>query len=173
MTLSVKEARKQEIESSASRIIVNGLVTRSQLPLAVKIGVRSWNASRVPVGRRFARLAVPVSVWETALCEKEGGRWSCSATGPSTSSSWSAWWSTAAPLELLLDAASPDAAGSAADLTTLLALRDWFVVDISTFLSLLWSFVCLCLCLSLNWVDFLGGWSTRTKWNDDSDEVSL
>lgn len=32
-------------------------VAESHAPLLVNIGVRSWNASKVPVGRRLARLA--------------------------------------------------------------------------------------------------------------------
>lgn len=44
-------------------------VAESQVPLEVKIGVRSWKARRVPVGRRLARLAVIVRVCDTA----EGG----------------------------------------------------------------------------------------------------
>ena len=75
LTLSVKEARKHERARSPRRMAVSGRVAASQpLPLLVKIGVRSWKARRVPVGRRLARLAVVVSVWEMALWDKEDCR---------------------------------------------------------------------------------------------------
>jgi len=48
-----------------------GRVAESHAPFWVKIGMRSWNAKRVPVGRCLARFAVAVKVWETALCEKD------------------------------------------------------------------------------------------------------
>lgn len=48
-------------------------VTESQDPLLVKVGVRSWKAMRVPVGRRLARFAVLVRVWEMALRVRDGG----------------------------------------------------------------------------------------------------
>jgi hypothetical protein len=44
-----------------------GAVAESQAPLLVNIGVRIWNAKRVPVGRRLARFAVLVRVCEIAL----------------------------------------------------------------------------------------------------------
>jgi hypothetical protein len=62
----VKEARKQERARRTRRIRVIGRVAESQAPLLVKNGVRSWKAKRVPVGRRLARLAVLVRVWEIA-----------------------------------------------------------------------------------------------------------
>lgn len=45
-------------------------VTESQAPLFVNTGVRIWNAKRVPVGSRFAKLAVPVSAPDTARLEE-------------------------------------------------------------------------------------------------------
>lgn len=54
---------------------MSGRVAESHEPLLVKTGVRSWKAKRVPVGRRLARLAVPVRVCDIARCEKEDGRW--------------------------------------------------------------------------------------------------
>lgn len=75
LTLSVKQARKQEVASTTSRIIVMGLVAASQVPLLVNMGVSSWKAKRVPVGSRLARLAVPVNVCESALCDIDGGLW--------------------------------------------------------------------------------------------------
>lgn len=62
----MKEARKQERARRARRIRVIGRVAESQAPLLVKNGVRSWKAKSVPVGRRLARLAVLVRVWEIA-----------------------------------------------------------------------------------------------------------
>lgn len=55
--LSVNDARKQERHRTKSRTNVMGRVAMSHEPLLVKMGVRSWNASRVPVGRRLARWA--------------------------------------------------------------------------------------------------------------------
>lgn len=40
-------------------------VTESQAPLFVKTGVRIWNARSVPVGSKFAKLAVPVNAPDT------------------------------------------------------------------------------------------------------------
>lgn len=52
-------------------------MTESQAPLLVKTGVRSWKARRVPVGSRFAKLAVLVRVWDSARrdsdCDEGGG----------------------------------------------------------------------------------------------------
>lgn len=45
---------------------VNERVVESHEPLFVKIGVRTWNTKRVPVGRSLARFAVLASVWESA-----------------------------------------------------------------------------------------------------------
>jgi hypothetical protein len=45
-------------------------VTESQAPLFVNTGVRIWNAKRVPVGSRFAKLAVPVSAPDIARLEE-------------------------------------------------------------------------------------------------------
>lgn len=47
-------------------------VAVSHAPLLVNIGVRSWKAKRVPVGRRLAKLAVVVSVCVIARWEREG-----------------------------------------------------------------------------------------------------
>lgn len=69
----MKDARKQETARRARRRKVNGCVAESQAPFFVKIGVRSWKAKRVPVGRRLARLAVLVRVCEIARWEKVGG----------------------------------------------------------------------------------------------------
>ncbi|CAK9165413.1 unnamed protein product [Ilex paraguariensis] len=75
--LSVKLARKQEAARRARRSKVMGRVAESHEPFPVKIGVRSWNAKRVPVGRRLAKLAVPVKVCEIARCESDGGGGCC------------------------------------------------------------------------------------------------
>lgn len=56
----MKEARKQERARRPRRAVVKGPVAESHAPLLVKIGVRTCRARRVPVGRRLARLAVPV-----------------------------------------------------------------------------------------------------------------
>nr|GFB63666.1 protein DMP3-like [Tanacetum cinerariifolium] len=58
-----------------SSIAVNGRVAVSHEPLFVKIGVRSWKAKRVPVGRSLARFAVLVSVWDSAdgFCGRDVG----------------------------------------------------------------------------------------------------
>lgn len=53
---------------------VKGRVAASQDPLLVKMGVRSWNARRVPVGRRFARFAVLVRVCESARRDRDVDR---------------------------------------------------------------------------------------------------
>ena len=50
-----------------------GRVAESHEPLLVNIGVRSWRAKRVLVGRRLASWAVLVRVWEIARWEREGG----------------------------------------------------------------------------------------------------
>lgn len=63
----MKEPRKQETARRARRTEVMGAVAESQAPLLVNIGVRIWNAKRVPVGRRLARFAVLVRVCEIAL----------------------------------------------------------------------------------------------------------
>lgn len=89
-----------------------GPVAASHVPLLVKIGVRSWKARRVPVGRRLARFAVPVRVWDIARCEKEGGRWRSGAAGlfavSGCCSSW--WWSFLMLLLLVVDASGVGAA---------------------------------------------------------------
>lgn len=54
--------------------MVKGRVTASQVPLLVKTGVSSWIARRVPVGRRLAKLAVLVKVWDNARCDNEEER---------------------------------------------------------------------------------------------------
>lgn len=51
---------------------VKGRVAASHVPLLVKTGVRSWKAKRVPVGRRLARWAVLVKVWEIARWGRDG-----------------------------------------------------------------------------------------------------
>lgn len=56
----MKEARKQERARRPRRTVVKGPVAESHAPLLEKIGVRTCRARRVPVGRRLARLAVPV-----------------------------------------------------------------------------------------------------------------
>lgn len=61
----------QEAARRKRRRSVKGRVAASQEPLLVKIGVRSWNARRVPVGRRFARFAVLVRVCESALRDRD------------------------------------------------------------------------------------------------------
>lgn len=71
MTLSVKEASKQDAARRRRRRSVKGPVAASQDPLLVKMGVRSWNARRVPVGRRFARFAVLVRVCESARRDRD------------------------------------------------------------------------------------------------------
>lgn len=63
---------KHERAKRRSRMRVMGRVAESQEPLLVKIGVRSWKARRVPVGRRLARFAVLVRVWEMARWERVG-----------------------------------------------------------------------------------------------------
>ncbi|KAE9460304.1 hypothetical protein C3L33_07794, partial [Rhododendron williamsianum] len=52
-----------------------GRVAESHAPPLVKVGVRSWRARRVPVGRRLARLAVPVSVWVSVRWDRDAGGW--------------------------------------------------------------------------------------------------
>lgn len=96
LTLSVKLATKQETESRTRRMMVSGRVAESHEPLLVKTGIRSWKAKRVPVGRRLAKLAVPVRVWDMARCEKEDGRWRLLGVSGS--------WSLPLPLPLLLEA---------------------------------------------------------------------
>lgn len=71
--LSVKHARKQERARITRRTAVMGRVAASQTPLLVKIGVRSWKAKRVPVGRRLARLPVLSNARERALWDGGGG----------------------------------------------------------------------------------------------------
>lgn len=65
--LSVKEARKHERDSKSKRTRVMGRVALSHEPLLVKIGVRSWKAKSVPVGRSLARWAELSSAWERAV----------------------------------------------------------------------------------------------------------
>ncbi|CAK9147345.1 unnamed protein product [Ilex paraguariensis] len=67
--LSVKQAREEAAARIRRRMRVMGRVAASQEPLLVKIGVRSWKARRVPVGRRLARWAV----LSRARWDKEGG----------------------------------------------------------------------------------------------------
>lgn len=55
------------------RAMVMGRVAESQAPPLVKVGVSRLRARRVPVGRRLARLAVPVSVWVSARWGRDGG----------------------------------------------------------------------------------------------------
>ena len=66
----MKEARKQDAARMRRRRSV-GRVAASQDPLLVKMGVRSWNARRVPVGRGFARFAVLVRVCESARRDRD------------------------------------------------------------------------------------------------------
>lgn len=68
LKLSVKQAMKQEKARIVRRMNVIGPVAESHEPLLVKIGVRIWKAKRVPVGRRFAKLAVVAKVCDMALC---------------------------------------------------------------------------------------------------------
>lgn len=56
----MNEARKHEMPRSARRRVVNDRVVMSHCPWLVKIGVRSWKAKSVPVGSKFAKLAVLV-----------------------------------------------------------------------------------------------------------------
>lgn len=62
----MKQARKQERARSKRRTSVMGRVAESHDPLLVKIGMRSWKARSVPVGRRLAKFAVLVKVCEIA-----------------------------------------------------------------------------------------------------------
>lgn len=71
--MSVKHARKQERARRRRRMKVMGRVAESHAPFWVKMGMRSWNAKRVPEGKRLARLDVLSNVWEIARCEKD--RW--------------------------------------------------------------------------------------------------
>ncbi|GAB2229699.1 hypothetical protein Droror1_Dr00013951 [Drosera rotundifolia] len=70
--------------------MVRRRVTLSQTPLLVKIGVRSWNANRVPVGSRLARWAVLASICESPCWENEGAR--VSVGGAGGSDCWLSSW---------------------------------------------------------------------------------
>lgn len=59
------------------------VVVESQEPLLVKIGIRSWNAIRVPVGRRLAKWAELSSTRR----EIEGGGVGCCSGGGGESES--------------------------------------------------------------------------------------
>ena len=74
--MSVKQARKQERARMTKRTSVMGRVAESHVPFCVNTGMRSWKAMRVPVGKRLAKVAVVVKVWEIALCERDCWRWS-------------------------------------------------------------------------------------------------
>lgn len=71
MKLSVKDARKPEAARASRKSCVKHRVMESQLPLLEKTGMRSWKAKSVPVGRRLAKLAVLVKVWEMVFWVKE------------------------------------------------------------------------------------------------------
>lgn len=58
LKLSVKVSKKQEMLHRARKHAVMISPAALQRPRLVRIGARTWNARTVPVGRRFARLAV-------------------------------------------------------------------------------------------------------------------
>lgn len=56
--------KRKKLHGEATKLLRFG---EPSAPLLVKTGVSTWNARRVPVGSRFAKLIVPVS----ALLDRE------------------------------------------------------------------------------------------------------
>lgn len=64
---------------------VMGRVAASHEPLLVNIGVRSWKARRVPVGRRLARLATVLVRFRTIVgCRCRAAAFGVSAAATTT-----------------------------------------------------------------------------------------